>query len=61
MDPGLRACEEIGWLVSWTVAYPSFVLRQAQHEDRFFVASPNKTNLMLSLSKDERPRQRLAI
>jgi hypothetical protein len=29
------------------------VLRQAQHEDAFFVASPNKLNLILSLSKDE--------
>jgi hypothetical protein len=29
------------------------VLRQAQHEDTFFVASPNKLNLILSLSKDE--------
>jgi hypothetical protein len=39
--------------------YPScFVPRQArdeeaQHEDPFFVASRNKMNLILSLSKDE--------
>jgi len=36
-----------------SAASPSFVLRQAQHEGRFFVASPNKINLILSLSKDE--------
>jgi hypothetical protein len=29
------------------------VLRQAQHEEALFVASPNKINLILSLSKDE--------
>jgi len=36
-----------------SVASSSVVLRQAQHEDRFFVASANKNNLILSLSKDE--------
>jgi len=41
-----------------TVARPLFVLRQAQHEDRVFVASPSKINLILSLlipslSRDE--------
>src|SRR5205814_10602698 len=30
-----------------------FVLRQAQHEVVFFVASPRERNLILSLSKDE--------
>src|SRR6185312_16768483 len=35
------------------VASPPFVLRQAQHEAPFFVASPNKMNLILSSAKDE--------
>src|SRR5260221_13646210 len=43
-----------------SAASPSIVLRQAQHEDRFFVASADKNNLILSLSKDEPPRQRPA-
>jgi len=36
-----------------SVASSSVVLRQAQHEDRLFVASSNKNNLVPSLSKDE--------
>jgi hypothetical protein len=35
------------------VAQPIIVLRQAQHEDAAFMASPSKINLILSLSKDE--------
>jgi hypothetical protein len=42
MTPGSRAA-----------ASTPFVLRQAQHEDGFFVASTNSMTLILSLSKDE--------
>jgi hypothetical protein len=40
-----------GWCLG-SVASSSVVLRQAQHEDRLFVASPHKNKLILSLSKD---------
>jgi hypothetical protein len=33
-----------------SVASAAFVLRQAQHEDTLFVASPNDNNLILSPS-----------
>jgi hypothetical protein len=42
-----------GSVCSGSAAYPFRVLRQAQHEARVFLASPDKINIILSLSKDE--------
>jgi hypothetical protein len=44
---------ESGGQCPGSAALPYRVLRQAQHEDAVFLASPNKINLILSLSKDE--------
>jgi hypothetical protein len=48
-----EAAKKITSVSPGSVASRPFVLRQAQHEDRFTVASPNKIALILSLSKDE--------
>src|SRR5689334_3387935 len=51
--PGESSHEVIGGRFTGSAAYPFCVLRQAQHEARFFRASTNEINLILSLSKDE--------